>query len=117
MVTYLVTLILLLLKVDCRVCFDGPRRHFHAFEAIKNIPWSCRFDTDSFKIGVDNFASRCMANNKAYFEALILSTERKQSVQGISKGLEIVGKGTFVFDIEDDDGGLHTIKIKNSVCT
>ena len=56
-----------------------------------------------------------MANNKAYFEDLVIHRERTQSVQGISEGLEIVGTGTFVFDIEDDNRGLHTIKIKNSL--
>ncbi len=92
-----------------------PRMLPYAFKAIKNTPSTCRFDTDSFKIVVDNFASQCMANNKAYFEHLVLHREQTQNVRGISKGLDIVGTGTFIFDIKDDEGGLHTIKIKNSL--
>ena len=74
----------------------------------------CRFDTDSFNIGVDTLASKCMANNPSFFEHLKL-TEKTQSVQGISAGLDIAGHGTFIFDIEDDDGGIHTIKVNDTL--
>ena len=72
------------------------------------------FDSDSFRIGVDNHASVCMANSPHLFEDLELTDQGKQ-VDGIGAGLEIRGKGTFVMRIEDDDGGTHTIKIPNSL--
>ncbi len=35
-------------------------------------------------------------------------------MEGITGGLDIKGKGTFKFHIEDDEGGVHLIKIPNS---
>jgi hypothetical protein len=54
-----------------------------------------------------------MANAPHLFEDLRLSDESK--VQGINDGLEIKGKGTFKFKIEDDKGQTHEIKIPNSL--
>ena len=42
-------------------------------------------------------------------------TPASQSVEGINAGLDIAGKGTFIFDVEDDDGGLHIVKIPDSL--
>jgi hypothetical protein len=67
------------------------------------------FDTDSFLIGVDSFASVTMATRPEQFEDLIL--DAGQSVQGIEGGLAIKGHGTFIFNIEDDKGTVHQIKI------
>jgi hypothetical protein len=36
-------------------------------------------------------------------------------VQGINDGLEIKGKGTFKFKVEEEDGLTHKIKIPNSL--
>ena len=74
-----------------------------------------RFDTDSFKIGVDNHASRCMANSPSFFENLRIITKSRNRVGGIQGGLAIRGEGTFVFDIEDDNGKVHMIRIPNSL--
>ncbi len=60
-----------------------------------------RFDSNSFCIGIDTHASRCMANAPHLFENLRLSDKGK--VQGINNGLEIKGKGTFKFKIEDNN--------------
>ena len=109
--TYLVDLIMLLLKVDCCI---RQRRLKHNMPTLpsylaygsttfEDAPTVCRFDTDSFKIGIGTFASYCMANNPNLFDNL-KPTPVQQSVEGISAGLDIVGKGTFVFDIEDDNG-------------
>jgi hypothetical protein len=73
-----------------------------------------QFDTDLFAVGVDNHASRCMGNNKRLFKNLILA-RTAQSVRGISKGLEIEGKGTLVLDVNDNTGKPHCIKIPNSL--
>jgi len=55
-----------------------------------------------------------MANKAHLFEDLRLS-EAKGQVSGISNGLEIAGEGTFKFNVKDDDGIQHTIRIKNSL--
>ena len=72
-----------------------------------------RFDTDSFLIGVDSFASVTMATRPEQFEDLVL--DAGQSVQGIEGGLAIKGHGTFIFNIEDDEGTVHKIKIADSM--
>jgi hypothetical protein len=71
------------------------------------------FDTDSFLIGVDSFASVTMATQPKQFEDLIF--DAGQSVQGIEGGLAIKGHGTFIFNIEDDEGTVHHIKIPDSM--
>ena len=72
-----------------------------------------RFDSDSYPIGVDCHASRCMANSPHLFEDLKLI--KMGAVEGIKQGLEIKGVGTFKFKIEDDDGRTHEIKIPNTL--
>ena len=54
-----------------------------------------------------------MANDTHLFKDLRLNKNNGQ-VDGIVKGLAIKGKGTFKFDITNDDGKKHTIRIKNS---
>jgi hypothetical protein len=71
------------------------------------------FDTDSFLIGMDTFASITMATQPEHFDGLIL-TKKDGIVKGIEGGLAIKGKGTFKFNIEDDHGKVHHIKIPNS---
>jgi len=71
------------------------------------------FDTDSFLIGVDSFASVTMAMRPEQFEDLIHYAG--QSMQGIEGGLAIKGHGTFIFNIEDDEGKVHQIKIADSM--
>ncbi len=73
-----------------------------------------RFDSDSYPIGVDSHASRCMANKTHLFEDLRLNKDNGQ-VDGINEGLEIAGKGTLKFNIKDNEGRQHTIRIKNSL--
>jgi hypothetical protein len=77
-------------------------------------PPPVRFDSDSYLIGVDNHASRCMANSPHLFEDLHLDNNKEQ-VDGINSGLDIVGQGTFKFNITDDNGEAHTIRIPNSL--
>ena len=54
------------------------------------------FDSDSFLIGVDNHASRCMANAPHLFEDLRLTPSHKK-VDGIGERLEVKGTGTLAF--------------------
>ena len=71
------------------------------------------FDSDSFPVRINNHASYCMANSPHLFDDLILSDVGK--VDGINEGLAILGKGTFKFNISDNDGRIHRIRIPNSL--
>jgi hypothetical protein len=71
-----------------------------------------RFDTDSFRIGVDTLCTRTLSGNKDHFEDL--RTYDGSKVTEISGGLEIKGVGTFVFRIQSNDGIVDTIKIPGS---
>jgi hypothetical protein len=71
-----------------------------------------RFDSDSFRIGVDNLCTRTLSGNKDHFEDLKLY--KGQKVKGIAGGLEIADEGMFVFRIQSDDGQIDTIKIPRS---
>jgi hypothetical protein len=50
-----------------------------------------------------------MANAPHLFEDLRLDND-KGRVDGINSGLDIVGQGTFKFNITNNDGKIHTIK-------
>jgi hypothetical protein len=112
-------------KVGCRIeiflrRFSGPPTwdHSHlAFQSevtLQSASSPVRFDSDSYPIGVDSHAPKCMVNKAHLFEDLCLN-EDKGHVSGISNGLAIVGEGTFKFTIKDDEGIQHTIRIKNSL--
>jgi hypothetical protein len=55
-----------------------------------------------------------MANAPHLFEDLRLDNDKGQ-VDGINSGLDITGQGTFRFNITDEDGKIHAIKIPNSL--
>lgn len=78
----------------------------------------CRFDTDSSIIGVDSHATVTMSNNPDHFENLQMWDEAS-TCRGFTDsegaGAVISGDGIFVFDIEDDNGMVHTIKLPNSL--
>jgi hypothetical protein len=86
-----------------------------AFAASTTLPYQVpriRFDTDSFVIGVDTFASITLGNHPDQFEDL--KEHNNREVEGIQGGLSIKGMGTFKFHIKDDEEGVHLIKIPNS---
>jgi hypothetical protein len=84
-----------------------------AYQSVYDSAARAKFDTDSFKIGIDTLCSITMSGNVKCFENLkpVLSG----SVGGIAGGLSIQGTGTFCFKIEDSTGKLHTIKLHNSL--
>ncbi len=55
-----------------------------------------------------------MANAPHLFEDLRLDDD-KGHVDVINSGLDIAGQGTFKFNITNDDGKAHTIRIPNSL--
>lgn len=85
---------------------------FLAYKANHNLH-QVRFDSDSYTIGVDNHCSATMSPNKSHFKDLKL--KQIGECTGIGTGLTIAGKGTFLMNIEDDDGGIHKIEIPNSL--
>jgi hypothetical protein len=90
-----------------RLLFSGRHLALQANQSRRTSAHA-RFDTDSFAIGVNNHASCCMGNDRHWFENLVV-------VREISKGLAIEGKGTLVFNVNDDTGKPHRIKIPNSL--
>jgi hypothetical protein len=55
-----------------------------------------------------------MAHAPHLFENLRLNKNNGQ-VDGITSGLDIAGQGTFKFNVTDNNGKAHTIKIPNSL--
>jgi hypothetical protein len=120
--SYLVPALLAAFKVGCHVeielrCFLRPIQRAPRFLELQSASLSnptVRFDLDLFEIGINNHASQCMANAPHLFEDLRLIDDAGE-VNGIGDGLEIKGRGTFVFLLADDNGKIHTIKIPNSL--
>ena len=78
----------------------GPRKH----------PVKGRFDTDSFRIAIDNCASYCMTNNKQHF----IGKPRRtlQMIDGLGKQTAKL-IGTVRWNIADDTGRTHAFEIPN----
>jgi hypothetical protein len=70
------------------------------------------FNTNSFVIGVNIFASITLGNHPDQYEDLKMHSNTE--VEGIKGGLYIKGSGKFKFHNKDDEGGIHLIKIPNS---
>ena len=116
--TYLFPLAMTSFRVGCHVellvrrFFDQARAPCN-LRALQSLASPSRkstllFNSNSFPIGVDNHASRCMANAPHMFEDLVLVPEHKK-VDGIGEGLEIKGTGTLVLRIQDNGRKTHTI--------
>ena len=72
-----------------------------------------KFDTDSIKVAIDTGASRSISSKVTDFEGDITPTN--QTIDGIANGLSATGKGTIVWNIQDDQGRVHHIRIPNSL--
>jgi hypothetical protein len=116
---------LIAFKVGCRVeNFVRPLKaaltierlpKFVAFAAATQLPYQVsrmHFDTNSFVIGVNTFASIMLGNHPDQFEDLKMHNDTE--VEGTKGGFDIKGSGMFKFYIKDDEGGVHLIKIPNS---
>jgi hypothetical protein len=90
------------------------KARFVAFQSLlfQNAS-KARFDTDSFKIGIDTLCSITMSSNRNCFKNL--KPLNGPTVGGIAGGLQIQGVGTFCFKLEDSKGKVHTIKLFNSM--
>ncbi len=126
MLTYLLLLALISFKVGCPVEHSLRRLRaalninqflpkIVAFAVSTTLPYQVPricFNTDSFVIGVDTFASITLGNHPDQFEDLKMHYNTE--VEGIQGGLGIKSTGTFKFHLEEDKGGVHLIKIPNS---
>jgi len=126
--TYLFPIAVSILRVGCQV--EGWLRELLASHHLRELPSFPRptfttlssavdrtrtvhFDSNSYPIGIDTRASRCMVNAPHLFKDLKLRDVGE--VEGIKSGLDIKGTGTFRFKIKDNDGMMHEIKILNSL--
>ena len=75
------------------------------------------FDSDSFIIHIDNGASATMSNKRDHFETLHpLKPNESNHIAGVNGGvIPVKGRGTVKWKLEDDDGVIHEIKIKNAL--
>jgi len=74
------------------------------------------FDSDSYAIRVDNCCSKCITNRLEDFETppqQVFST----TVKGIGGRIHCTHKGTIVWNIEDDQGRIHKLRIPGSFYT
>jgi hypothetical protein len=126
MLTYCLPLALISFKVGCHVEHSLCRLRatlsinhclpkIVAFAASTTLPYQVpriHFNTNSFVIGMDTFASITLGNHPDQFEDL--KEHDNTEVEEIQGGFGIKGTGTFKFHIKDDKGGVHLIKIPNS---
>ena len=73
-----------------------------------------QYDSDSFVIGIDNHASKTMSNNIKHFITPLNPTPNT-FVKGAGGYIKVKGSGTLRWRIEDDDGKVHTILVKDSL--
>ena len=72
-----------------------------------------RFDSDSFIIGIDQGSSATISNNSKHFRSLSLVATKVIGVDGVLRGIA-AGIGTVSWQVEDDNGKLHSIVIHNA---
>ena len=82
---------------------------FSTKEKVKYV----HFDSDSFKIAVDNCCTRCLTNNLQDF--IGKPTPITSPVVGIGGTTRLAYKGTVWWNFEDNQGIKHTFDIPNSV--
>ncbi len=83
----------------------------------RDKPQEAIFDSNSFLIQVDSRASCSISNCKAHFESLEpIDPKGSHKISGpTGEESTIKGKGTLKWKIEDDDGAVHTIRLKDSL--
>jgi hypothetical protein len=113
--TYLVPIAVSVFRVGC--CMEGrlrelltshhprklpsfPQSTFTTLSSAINRTRAVQFDSNSYPIGIDTHALRCMVNAPHLFKDLKLGEVGE--VEGIKSGLDIKGTGTFKFKIKDN---------------
>ena len=83
-------------------------------EDTRAQPLAARFDSNSFVIRVNNHASKCMSNRRQHFVGPIQPLPNKR-VQGVGGLLQVKGRGTIRWRIEDDGGRIHNVLIHGAL--
>lgn len=84
----------------------------------KAAPHACKFDTDSYAIGVDTYASRCISPFIVDFVKGSLrpvGSNKKVKPFGKGVGLNIPMMGTLKWKFQDDTGRTHVFLIDDSL--
>ena len=71
------------------------------------------FDTDAKLIRIDNCASYSISNDPADFATKLKPVKRR--LKGLGGMISEIQTGTIRWEIQDDDGMRHTIKLPNSL--
>jgi hypothetical protein len=101
------------LELNCRLKTHSVRHAFKSTGTFLSHPFRPRFDTDSFRIGIDTLCSITMSGKKECFKDL--KPSEGATIVGIAGGLVSKGTGTFCFNIEDEDGVKHHIELPHSL--
>ena len=87
---------------------------YNAFQILTKARIPSVFDADSYIIAVDNHSSCCMSNNiKDFVGPLIKKKIRIKGFQGATAFSH--GMGTVKWKIQDDEGAIHDIYIKDTL--
>ena len=71
------------------------------------------FDLKSFITGVENNASKTISNHRYHLNGNFIPLPH-QHTKGISGQIAIKVQGTVIWNIENDEGTVHTFNIKYS---
>ena len=82
---------------------------------VRSSSVMCKFDTDSFLMGLDSYSSRCVSNQRRHFVNLKPTPNHLGSLKGIGGNAKIEGIGTLRWTIEDDFGVRRLLTIPNSL--
>eukprot|EP00978_Attheya_sp_CCMP212_P046714 scaffold407103_cov35-Attheya_sp.AAC.1 len=84
-----------------------------ALDSSKKIMEPTKLDSDSFVIAIDNCCTTSVTNNLKDF--VTPPKNRNTSVAGMRGIIVATKRGTIRWKIEDDDGKVHTINLKNAL--
>ena len=69
-----------------------------------------RFDSESFLIGVNNHASKCMINTHKRFVSF--DPMKNRMFKEVGSIIRALGRGTLCWKVEDNEGRIHVLNIK-----
>ena len=72
------------------------------------LPHDIQMGTDSYMIGLDTHASKCISNSKRHLIGPIRPAKSKK-IDDIERSLEVKGIGIVEWKTQDDQGRKHTI--------
>ena len=102
------------LDLSCRVNKHAVTHAFQSTTASSSLPpFRPRFDTDSYRIEIDTLCSITMSGRKECFRDF--KPSEGATITGIAGGLVSQGTGTFCFNIDNDSGSRHNIRLPNSL--